>query len=136
MRYQKEFLDECVLRGVLPCTKCKKEKPLSEMAKSVRVLRGYANICKSCKYGIARKYRHRYKQVRLENLPSYDQLISNIPEVCEICRKAPQVRRLALDHCHLTNTLRGWICYKCNLGLGYFDDNTDVLQEAINYLRK
>jgi len=39
-----------------------------------------------------------------------------------------------LDHCHDTDEFRGWLCHKCNRGLGAFEDNTDRLQKAIGYL--
>jgi len=42
----------------------------------------------------------------------------------------------AIDHCHETNTFRGWLCHKCNRGIGTFDDNIQILQKAINYLER
>ena len=40
-----------------------------------------------------------------------------------------------LDHCHETESFRGWLCHKCNRALGGFDDNIDILNRAINYLK-
>jgi transposase-like protein len=40
-----------------------------------------------------------------------------------------------IDHCHNTNTFRGWLCHKCNRSLGGFDDSIEVLQRAIDYIR-
>lgn len=42
---------------------------------------------------------------------------------------------LAVDHCHRTNKVRGLLCTKCNLGLGYFADTEELLQQAVTYLR-
>ena len=39
-----------------------------------------------------------------------------------------------LDHCHETQSFRGWLCHKCNRGLGAFDDNKQTLKRAIEYL--
>jgi hypothetical protein len=39
------------------------------------------------------------------------------------------------DHNHSTNEFRGWICHKCNLGLGNFADSVERLQSAIKYLQ-
>ena len=39
-----------------------------------------------------------------------------------------------LDHCHDTETFRGWLCHKCNRALGGFDDDPDTLKRALEYL--
>jgi hypothetical protein len=39
-----------------------------------------------------------------------------------------------LDHDHKTNEFRGWLCHKCNRGLGNFDDDEQILLKAIKYL--
>ena len=40
------------------------------------------------------------------------------------------------DHCHETETFRGWICHHCNTGLGAFTDSTYKLGKAMQYLDK
>lgn len=53
--------------------------------------------------------------------------------VCKICSKR---KKLLLDHNHKTRVIRGFICLKCNLGLGYFNDDVEILKSAIEYLKE
>jgi hypothetical protein len=50
-------------------------------------------------------------------------------------RSANGKRRLHIDHCHITNAVRGLLCSQCNLGLGKFKDNPTLLERAAMYLR-
>jgi hypothetical protein len=52
---------------------------------------------------------------------------------CAICRQVPN-ERLAVDHDHLTDEVRGLLCRKCNCGLGFFSDSRSLLRAAIDYL--
>ena len=55
--------------------------------------------------------------------------------VCQICRTAsPGKRGWAVDHNHVTLEIQGILCQKCNVGLGYFNDDADLLRAAMNYL--
>lgn len=55
---------------------------------------------------------------------------------CEICGSVPTLRKLAVDHCHKTNVLRGLLCSNCNTGIGMFKDNPLLLNKAAVYLEK
>lgn len=57
-----------------------------------------------------------------------------VPDRCECCMGLPGKRRLALDHCHRTGKFRGWLCYKCNLGIGLLGDTAFNLFRALAYL--
>lgn len=55
---------------------------------------------------------------------------------CAICGNHQHYQRLAVDHCHKTQQIRGLLCMQCNRGLGRFFDSPFRLQNAINYLEK
>lgn len=61
--------------------------------------------------------------------------------LCAICgeieaEKSTRNTYFTVDHCHITNQIRGLLCNWCNRGLGLFEDNTDRIKSAINYLKK
>ncbi|AQW88528.1 endonuclease VII [Serratia phage BF] len=43
---------------------------------------------------------------------------------------------LYVDHDHSTNKIRGLLCHHCNTGIGNFKDDPELLQRAIDYLKK
>lgn len=52
---------------------------------------------------------------------------------CEICKIACKT---VYDHCHEKGNFRGWLCNKCNIGLGFMNDNPSTLRAAANYLER
>jgi hypothetical protein len=51
---------------------------------------------------------------------------------CALCHEPSQ--QLAVDHDHTTGRVRKLLCRQCNLGLGCFQDSTELLMAAISYL--
>jgi hypothetical protein len=41
-----------------------------------------------------------------------------------------------IDHDHKTNRFRGILCYRCNVGIGIFQENKDTMLKAIEYLNR
>ena len=66
----------------------------------------------------------------------YDKMFNLQNGCCKICSKSQSEfkKKLAVDHCHITGKIRGLLCDKCNKGLGHFDDSTEILEKAKNYL--
>ena len=64
----------------------------------------------------------------------YDAILAEQGGMCRICSAKPNGRLLAIDHCHSTNAIRGILCGVCNVGLGHFRDNSDLLMAAAKYL--
>ena len=68
----------------------------------------------------------------------YDALLKSQGGGCAICGKTeePSGKQLAVDHDHEKDymDIRGILCSDCNKGIGCFNDNTDMLKNAIRYL--
>jgi len=43
---------------------------------------------------------------------------------CDCCNE--YVGRTVWDHCHTTGKFRGWLCNRCNVGMGYVDDENFI----------
>jgi len=57
------------------------------------------------------------------------------PSVCECCGGPPiPTHALAVDHCHRTGKFRGWLCQRCNTGIGMLGDTIEGLMLAVKYL--
>ena len=56
---------------------------------------------------------------------------------CECCHRNFQEHglKVELDHCHVRKVFNGWLCSRCNGGLGRFEDSIELLEKAITYLR-
>lgn len=75
-------------------------------------------------------------------LEEYDKLMILQNNKCAICLKSEtivdnrtkQVRRLSVDHNHETGKVRGLLCKNCNVGLGLFKENLNIIHNLIKYL--
>jgi hypothetical protein len=50
---------------------------------------------------------------------------------CAICGKG---KKLYVDHCHNTGRIRGLLCDTCNRGIGFLQEDKDILLGALKYL--
>ena len=67
-------------------------------------------------------------------LEEYDALLISQGGVCALCGKPPTTKRLAVDHDHTTNRIRGLLHGACNLLLGTAQDDPHLLHAAIRFL--
>lgn len=77
------------------------------------------NIRLSKKYGI--------------DLEEYNRIVKLQQEKCVICNRN---KKLYVDHDHITGKTRELLCGSCNTALGFFKDNIDIMQKAIEYVKK
>lgn len=133
------------------CKKCGIPKEQSEQFfyPSTSAKSGFIGTCKDC---YRRKSRNRFREIqysRRKNLRAIrEEMLQKIGSIgaslCDICgrlesAKCPKAiterRNLAQDHCHETGMNRGFLCQKCNMMLGCANDNSDILANAIVYLK-
>lgn len=68
----------------------------------------------------------------------YNKMFEEQDGCCAICKRHQSefTKSLFIDHCHKTNKVRGLLCHNCNIGLGSFKDNIELMKNGINYLNK
>lgn len=97
--------------------------------------------CKICNKEYRDTHPRERKDIQLKlrygiSLEEYEKRVA-AQNGCDICGgECSTGRNLSVDHNHQTGKIRGLLCSKCNQGIGYFRDNIEALQNAINYLRK
>lgn len=92
---------------------------------------------KSCTESARLKYNY---GITLED---YENILAKQKNTCVICHQAEtaisneskKVKKLSVDHNHVTGEVRGLLCDRCNRLLGYARESIPILQNAINYLR-
>lgn len=54
--------------------------------------------------------------------------------VCAICRNPLSLKDSKWDHDHKTGRFRATLCNHCNIGLGQFKEDPNIMYRAIHYL--
>ena len=129
------------------CLKCGKPKPVTEFARDKHSKRGHTPYCKTCRSKWAREFRKTNQPERKRSLAKYGLTHDDYERMhaaqggrCAICgtteSKGHGGKHLAVDHDHETGEVRGLLCGNCNRGIGWLNDDPDVVQRAADYLRK
>lgn len=130
------------MKNLIKCTKCNNYYPQSEFYKDKQKITGYRPDCKTCNKKKCTEWSNKNKDKRKYYIlksatgvtkDQYDDLLNEQKNVCAIC-DGKLSKKLSVDHCHKTNLVRGLLCSKCNFGLGYFNDDPELLKKAISYL--
>lgn len=83
---------------------------------------------------IARSSRHRKYKYGLSPA-DYARMLADQGGTCAICRNPPRLTRgLDVDHDHAAGQVRGLLCHSCNLALGIFKDDPNLVRAALSYL--
>jgi hypothetical protein len=116
------------------CNKCKVFQPLSNFGldSGAKYLKSLCRSCEKKQADIRKELRQKYGDPPSDYKCPICLGTSKDVKFNEKSSRTPWV----VDHCHHTETFRGWLCNKCNLALGNFSDNIDRLNRAIKYLKK
>jgi hypothetical protein len=112
------------------CRTCKVQKSSDQFHLDSRNASGLNRICKSC--------RSEHRKARYLKDEEYDKLLVIQNNSCAICgiHISELKTNLVVDHDYETLKVRGLLCNNCNVGLGLFRDNQEILAMAIEYLIK
>jgi hypothetical protein len=92
---------------------------------------GLSSYCKACKNAKQRDARFlKHYGLTPEQRAA---LLAGQGGLCAICRELPAVH---VDHDHVMGTVRGVVCFRCNVGIGHFRDSAATLRAAIDYLER
>lgn len=143
------------------CPKCKEILPKNAFNKSSR-RDGLQTYCRSChnkmqreKYNsdpsekVKRQMRERKrnsinplakKDAELKrlygiNINTYLEMLKDQGDVCKICKQECKTKySLSVDHDHKSGKVRGLLCNRCNRAIGMFEDNSNLLRLAAQYI--
>jgi len=145
MTKAKDFSD-----GSYDCSVCKVRKPLEDFPPAKNTLSKRHGRCRECKrsgerqYQKTKKYLSRRTTWEWNNHGIIDMTRERFEELfelqegkCAICGTLENIlnRAMCVDHDHETGLARGLLCTKCNVALGYFGDNLEIIERAINYMK-
>ena len=143
------------------CNVCRQDKPRESFSADRRRKDGLQARCKSCAAEIAKKWRlenqERVTAVRRdwEKRNPERHLLTKFGiradekraifeaqgSVCGACGSGhhghPRIEGetgWCLDHCHASGKIRGVLCWRCNLALGYAGDSPDALRALAAYI--
>jgi len=115
--------------GLKRCSSCTRLLSVEENFNRNRHMKdGLQNACKACKATMSKNWKYAFES------GEFDRMIIEQQGRCAICNDPmldPNV-----DHDHATGRIRQLLCRRCNRMIGFAVDNLEILQSAIDYLRK
>ena len=133
------------------CTKCGVEKPFKEFSLCRKTRSGYQAYCRVCAKRLNKDWRQKNEQYcrtkdRENHLKAlydmtpvdYNQMLKDQGNRCAICGKhrSKCMSKLAIHHDHKTGRVICLLCAACNVGLGMFHDDLELIEKAATLVRQ
>lgn len=130
----------------LTCVKCKQTKPVCEFYRNRSTKTGYHLRCKLCHYrndDLRRKNKWwTHYRLRSEDIAA---LLKHQGGGCALCETELTHKTLRVDHDHACDhagkgydsckeCVRGLLCARCNVFLGYLEPRTHLVDHALSYV--
>jgi len=130
--------------GEAICIKCG-PKPRSHFTKNKKHKNGLQSKCKKCANEDAKlRYKkdngdkmswnmrkYRYGITKNDFMKLKDKQFG----LCTICyEKLPEDKKIHVDHDHETGKVRGLLCPRCNIAVGIFENNKNLIGNIVDYL--
>ena len=112
------------------CSRCNKVLPISSFSlsnSSTSNKQFYHAYCKPC------------NSIRMQNTYLIKKTAPPKPKNCDCCGVSFDNvvnKNIHMDHCDKELAFRGWLCMRCNVGIGFLGDNLEGVLKAVDYLRK
>jgi hypothetical protein len=137
------------------CNKCRIEKPLSEFYEAIDKRYGkerkiHRTVCKICDRKRKNEWDARPESMMLKrekhlkskygiSISEYESLSKKQNHQCAICKTSTPGGRynvFQVDHSHEDGSVRGLLCCRCNMGIGYLNEDIQYFTNAIQYLEQ
>jgi hypothetical protein len=143
--------------GVKQCKQCLSSKPLSDFYKQHAKCIACFNANRKEKQAQYRRSRGipvrpvKNYEVKSTHKPRHGLSAQDIEDIlkyqdyqCAVCKKNLNNTKQAIDHDHSCcsgpiscgECVRGILCYRCNLYIGFLERNYDIYDKAIEYLTR
>lgn len=119
------------------CRKCGVSSEEAEFKKDRR-------FCKECWRIEHRRRMRKYRESNAEDVKSkrlqrrygitledYEEMIEEQDHSCAVCGRE---RELVVDHCHISDEVRGLLCKPCNTAIGSLEDDPRIIYSAVRYV--
>jgi Recombination endonuclease VII len=120
------------------CGGCGRQKPLDEFHVSNAAKGGKQGYCKECVQ--KRNAVSNWKRQGIDMTPELRSMIDEVNEGrCYICDRTPEeagakLKELGVDHDHKSMKTRGLLCHACNVAIGLFGEDPELMRIAADYV--